>query len=214
MWRALSDIEKPDGAVVQFGGQTAIKLTEALMKMGVQILGTSAEDVDAAEDSELFDEILEQCQIPRPKGHTVFTAEEAKKAANELGYPVLVRPSYVLGGQGMQIAVNDEDVEEFIGIINQIAQDHPILVDKYLMGKEIEVDAVCDGDDILIPGIMEHIERAGIHSGDSISVYPAQTYQPESKRHDCRLHKKSGKSTSCNRYDQYSVYRMQMTKYM
>ncbi len=168
-------LEKPDGAVVQFGGQTAIKLTEALMKMGVPILGTSAENVDAAEDRELFDEILEQCQIPRPKGHTVFTAEEAKKAANELGYPVLVRPSYVLGGQGMQIAINDKDVEEFIGIINQIAQEHPILVDKYLQGKEIEVDAVCDGEDILIPGIMEHIERAGIHSGDSISVYPAKS---------------------------------------
>ena len=167
-------LEKPDGAVVQFGGQTAIKLTEALMKMGVPILGTSAENVDAAEDRELFDEILEQCQIPRPKGGTVYTAEEAKEVANRLGYPVLVRPSYVLGGQGMQIAINDEDVEEFIGIINRIAQDHPILVDKYLQGKEIEVDAVCDGDDILIPGIMEHIERAGIHSGDSISVYPAK----------------------------------------
>ena len=171
----IVNIEKPDGAVVQFGGQTAIKLTEALMKMGVPILGTSAENVDAAEDRELFDEILEQCQIPRPKGQTVFTAEEAKKAANELGYPVLVRPSYVLGGQGMQIAINDEDVEQYIGIINRIAQEHPILVDKYLVGKEIEVDAVCDGEDIVIPGIMEHIERAGIHSGDSISVYPAQT---------------------------------------
>ena len=171
----IVNIEHPDGAVVQFGGQTAIKLTEALLKMGVPILGTSAENVDAAEDRELFDEILEQCEIPRPKGHTVFTAEEAKKAANELGYPVLVRPSYVLGGQGMQIAISDEDVDEFIGIINRIAQEHPILVDKYLQGKEIEVDAVCDGTDILIPGIMEHIERAGIHSGDSISVYPAQS---------------------------------------
>ena len=174
-------LEKPDGAVVQFGGQTAIKLTEALMKMGVPILGTSAENVDAAEDRELFDKILEQCQIPRPKGHTVFTAEEAKKAANELGYPVLVRPSYVLGGQGMQIAINDKDVEEFIGIINRIAQEHPILVDKYLQGKEIEVDAVCDGEDILIPGIMEHIERAGIHSGDSISVYPAKSISDKVK---------------------------------
>ena len=168
-------LEKPDGAVVQFGGQTAIKLTEALMKMGVPILGTSAENVDAAEDRELFDEILEKCGIPRPKGDTVYTAEEAKAVAGRLGYPVLVRPSYVLGGQGMQIAINDEDVEEFIGIINRIAQDHPILVDKYLQGKEIEVDAVCDGEDILIPGIMEHIERAGIHSGDSISVYPARS---------------------------------------
>ena len=170
----IVDIEKPDGAVVQFGGQTAIKLTEALMKMGVPILGTAAEDVDAAEDRERFDAILEKCNIPRPAGHTVFTAEEAKEAANKLGYPVLVRPSYVLGGQGMQIAISDEDIDEFIGIINQIAQEHPILVDKYIMGKEIEVDAICDGTDILIPGIMQHIERTGIHSGDSISVYPAQ----------------------------------------
>ena len=179
---SIVDIEKPDGAVVQFGGQTAIKLTEALMKMGVPILGTAAEDVDAAEDRERFDEILEQCGIPRPKGQTVFTAEEAKKAANELGYPVLVRPSYVLGGQGMQIAICDEDIDEFIGIINQIAQEHPILVDKYIMGKEIEVDAICDGTDILIPGIMEHIERTGIHSGDSISVYPAKSITEDNKK--------------------------------
>ena len=178
---SIVDLEKPDGAVVQFGGQTAIKLTESLMKMGVPILGTSAENVDAAEDRELFDEILEQCEIPRPTGGTVFTAEEAKKVANRLGYPVLVRPSYVLGGQGMQIAINDHDIDEFIGIINRIAQDHPILVDKYLQGKEIEVDAVCDGEDILIPGIMEHIERAGIHSGDSISVYPAQSISQKTK---------------------------------
>ena len=172
---AIVRLEKPDGAVVQFGGQTAIKLTEDLMKMGVKILGTKAEDVDAAEDRELFDEILEQTGIPRAAGGTVFTAEEAKEVANRLGYPVLVRPSYVLGGQGMKIAFNDEEIEEFIGIINRIAQDHPILVDKYLQGKEIEVDAVCDGTDILIPGIMEHIERTGVHSGDSISVYPAPT---------------------------------------
>ena len=179
---SIVDIEKPDGAVVQFGGQTAIKLTEALMKMGVPILGTAAEDVDAAEDRELFDEILETCGIARPAGHTVFTAEEAKKAARELGYPVLVRPSYVLGGQGMQIAISDQDIDEFIGIINQIAQEHPILVDKYIMGKEIEVDAICDGTDILIPGIMEHIERTGIHSGDSISVYPAQSLTEGNKK--------------------------------
>ena len=176
------ELEKPDGAVVQFGGQTAIKLTEALMKMGVPILGTSAEDVDAAEDRELFDRILEECCIPRPAGHTVFTCEEAIKAAHDLGYPVLVRPSYVLGGQGMQIAINDQDITEFIGVINRIAQEHPILVDKYLLGKEIEVDAVCDGEDVLIPGIMEHIERAGIHSGDSISVYPAQSLSDKTKR--------------------------------
>ena len=178
---AIVKIEKPDGAVVQFGGQTAIKLTESLMKMGVKILGTKAEDVDAAEDRELFDEILEKTQIPRAAGGTVFTAEEAKEVANRLGYPVLVRPSYVLGGQGMKIAFNDEEIEEFIGIINRIAQDHPILVDKYLQGKEIEVDAVCDGTDILIPGIMEHIERTGVHSGDSISVYPAPTISDKVK---------------------------------
>ncbi len=171
----IVNIEKPDGAVVQFGGQTAIKLTESLMKMGVPILGTKAEDVDAAEDRELFDKILEETQIPRAAGGTVYTAEEAKEVANRLGYPVLVRPSYVLGGQGMQIAISDEEIEEFMEIINRIAQDHPILVDKYLQGKELEVDAVCDGTDILIPGIMEHIERTGVHSGDSISVYPAHT---------------------------------------
>lgn len=178
---SIVDLEQPDGAVVQFGGQTAIKLTESLMKMGVPILGTSAENVDKAEDRELFDQILEECGIPRPSGGTVYTAEEAKEVANRLGYPVLVRPSYVLGGQGMQIAINDHDIDEFIGIINRIAQDHPILVDKYLSGKEIEVDAVCDGEEILIPGIMEHIERAGIHSGDSISVYPAQSLTKAAK---------------------------------
>jgi len=193
---SIVNIEKPDGAVVQFGGQTAIKLTEALMKMGVKILGTKAEDVDAAEDRELFDEILQKTGIPRAAGGTVFTAEEAKTVANrlgypvlvrpsyvanEIGYPVLVRPSYVLGGQGMKIAWNDDEIEEFIGIINTITQDHPILVDKYLMGKEIEVDAICDGTDILIPGIMEHIERTGVHSGDSISVYPAHTISEKAK---------------------------------
>lgn len=172
---SIVNIEKPDGAVVQFGGQTAIKLTESLMKMGVPILGTKAEDVDAAEDRELFDKILEETEIPRAAGGTVYTAKEAKTVANRLGYPVLVRPSYVLGGQGMQIAISDEEIEEFMNIINRIAQDHPILIDKYLQGKEIEVDAVCDGTDILIPGIMEHIERTGVHSGDSISVYPAPT---------------------------------------
>ena len=178
----IVNLEQPDGAVVQFGGQTAIKLTEALLKMGVKILGTSAENVDAAEDRERFDEILEECCIPRPKGTTVFTQEEALKAAHELGYPVLVRPSYVLGGQGMQIAISDSDIIEFMEIINRTVQEHPILVDKYLMGKEVEVDAVCDGEDIIIPGIMEHVERAGIHSGDSISVYPSLNISPKIKR--------------------------------
>ena len=174
-------LEKPDGAVVQFGGQTAIKLTQDLMKMGVEIYGTKAEDVDAAEDREIFDRILEETGIKRAEGATVYTAEEAKEVANRLGYPVLVRPSYVLGGQGMQIAISDKEIEEFINIINRIAQDHPILVDKYLQGVETEVDAVCDGEDIVIPGIMEHIERSGIHSGDSISVYPAQSLSQKVK---------------------------------
>ncbi|MFA9378466.1 MAG: carbamoyl-phosphate synthase large subunit [Lachnotalea sp.] len=178
----IVNLEKPDGAVVQFGGQTAIKLTDALLKMGVPIFGTSAADVDAAEDRELFDAILEECGIPRPAGQTVFTIDEALKSANELGYPVLIRPSYVLGGQGMQIAINDDDIREFMAIINRTVQEHPVLVDKYLVGKEIEVDAVCDGEDIIIPGIMEHIERAGIHSGDSISVYPAQSLSDKIKK--------------------------------
>ena len=179
---AIVNLEKPDGAVVQFGGQTAIKLTEALLKMGVKILGTSAENVDAAEDRELFDEILEECCIPRPKGTTVFTCEEALEAAQGLGYPVLIRPSYVLGGAGMQIAISDKDIIEFMDVITQHKQEHPILIDKYLMGKEVEVDAVCDGEEILIPGIMEHVERAGIHSGDSISVYPAQSISDKCQR--------------------------------
>ena len=178
---SIVDLEKPDGAVVQFGGQTAIKLTETLKEIGVPILGTSAENVDAAEDRELFDQILEECKIPRAKGTTVFTIEEALEATKELGYPVLVRPSYVLGGQGMHIAVSDEDIVQYLKVINRQHQEHPILIDKYLMGKEIEVDAVCDGEDILIPGIMEHIERAGIHSGDSISVYPARSISKEIK---------------------------------
>ncbi len=177
----IVNIEHPDGAVVQFGGQTAIKLTEALMKMGVPIMGTRAEDVDAAEDRELFDQILQQTGIPRAAGGTVYTAEQAKEVANRLGYPVLVRPSYVLGGQGMQIAISDEEIEEFMAVINRFEQEHPILVDKYLQGKELEVDAVCDGTDILIPGIMEHIERTGVHSGDSISVYPAHTVSEKVK---------------------------------
>ena len=166
------ELEKPWGAVVQFGGQTAIKLAKALTDMGVPILGTSSDGVDAAEDRERFDEILQQCGIPRAAGKTVFTTEEALAAANEVGYPVLVRPSYVLGGQGMEIAYHDRNITEFMRIINQTVQEHPILVDKYLMGREVEVDGVFDGEDILIPGIMEHVERAGVHSGDSISVYP------------------------------------------
>ncbi|MCK9479729.1 MAG: carbamoyl-phosphate synthase large subunit [Firmicutes bacterium] len=173
----LVKVENPDGAIVQFGGQTAIGLTKTLSNLGVAIMGTSEENIDAAEDREKFDKILEKCGIPRPAGKTVFTKDEALEAAKELGYPVLVRPSYVLGGQGMEIAFNDYDVVEFMEIINRVKQEHPILIDKYLLGREIEVDAICDGDDLLIPGIMEHLERAGVHSGDSISVYPPQRLQ-------------------------------------
>ncbi len=175
----IIECEKPEGVIVQFGGQTAIKLVNQLSDMGVRILGTQAKDVDAAEDREKFDSILENIGIPRPKGKTVYTLEQALAAANELIYPVLVRPSYVLGGQGMEIAYSDRDVTEFMEIINRVKQEHPILIDKYMMGKEIEVDAICDGESILIPGIMEHLERAGVHSGDSISVYPAISIKPK-----------------------------------
>ncbi|MBC7765136.1 MAG: carbamoyl-phosphate synthase large subunit, partial [Hyphomonadaceae bacterium] len=178
---AIVETERPDGAIVQFGGQTAIKLTQTLHNLGVTILGTSADNVDAAEDREKFDEILEKCGIPRPAGKMVYTLEEAVAAAKELGFPVLIRPSYVLGGQGMEIAFSDSDIKEFMEIINRTKQEHPILVDKYMMGKEIEVDAICDGEDVLIPGIMEHLERAGVHSGDSISVYPTQTIEQKYK---------------------------------
>ena len=178
----IVEAEKPYGAIVQFGGQTAIKLTKALTEMGVKILGTSEKDMDRAEDRELFDEALERCGIPRPKGQTVYTVDEGIKVANELKYPVLVRPSYVLGGQGMAIAYSDDEVRDFINEINKIEQEHPILVDKYMLGKELEVDAIFDGEDILIPGIMEHLERAGIHSGDSISVYPTQHINIENQK--------------------------------
>ncbi len=173
--RSVIETEQPYGAVVQFGGQTAIKLTKYLSELGVNILGTSADSIDAAEDRERFDELLNACGIPRPAGHTVMNTEEALKAANDLGYPVLMRPSYVLGGQNMIIAHSDEDIKEYMEIIMRHDLENPVLIDKYMMGKEVEVDAICDGTDYLIPGIMEHIERAGVHSGDSISVYPAMT---------------------------------------
>ncbi len=170
----ILDIEKPIGVVCQFGGQTAIKLAKAVENAGYKILGTALADIDAAEDRELFDALLEKLSIDRPKGTTVFTEEEAIAAANQLGYPVLVRPSYVLGGQGMEIAYDDKNLSEYMRIINLSEQEHPILIDKYLMGSELEVDAICDGENVLIPGVMEHVERAGVHSGDSISVYPPQ----------------------------------------
>ncbi len=179
---ALIETERPYGCVVQFGGQTAIKLTKHLTDLGVRILGTSAADIDAAEDRELFDELLEKCGIPRPQGSTVFTTEEALKVANELGYPVLLRPSYVLGGQNMIIAHCDNDVQEYMTIITATELENPVLIDKYMMGTEVEVDAICDGEDFLIPGIMEHVERAGVHSGDSISIYPSQNLTDHIKR--------------------------------
>lgn len=177
----IIELENPDGVIAQFGGQTAIKLTNPLASAGIKIFGTAAKNVDAAEDKEKFDAILEELNIPRPKGTTIKTLEEAIEAANNLGYPVLVRPSYVLGGKGMEIAYNDTDIEEYMEIINREEQEHPILIDKYMMGKELEVDAICDGENILIPGIMEHIERAGVHSGDSISMYPPQSLSFDTK---------------------------------
>ncbi|GAB2046166.1 carbamoyl-phosphate synthase large subunit [Agathobaculum sp. TL06] len=177
----VAEAEKPDFAIVQFGGQTAINLAAHIEKLGIPILGTPAWSIDAAEDREKFDVILEKCGIPRPAGHTVMTEEEAVKAADELGYPVLVRPSYVLGGQGMEIAYKEEDVREFMQVISRNKVENPVLVDKYMMGREIEVDAICDGDDILIPGIMEHFERAGVHSGDSISIYPSINIEEKHK---------------------------------
>jgi len=169
----ILEIEKPIGVVVAFGGQTAIKLTGFLAQNNIPIIGSSADTIDMAEDRERFDALLESLSIKRPKGYTVFTTEAALDAAQKLRYPVLMRPSYVLGGQNMIIATCDEDIEEYMGIILSQKQDNPILIDKYLSGIEIEVDAICDGENILIPGIMEHIERTGIHSGDSIAVYPA-----------------------------------------
>ncbi len=180
--RAVLDNEKPEGVICQFGGQTAIKLIKAVSDMGYTILGTSADGVDRAEDRERFDEVLEICGIPRPEGSTVFTESEALEAANHLGYPVLLRPSYVLGGQGMMICHDAESIKEYMAIINLNTQEHPILVDKYLMGTELEVDALCDGKDILIPGIMEHLERAGVHSGDSISIFPAYISEKTRKK--------------------------------
>ena len=177
----IVNAEKPDAAIVQFGGQTAINLAEHVESLGVPILGTPAWSIDAAEDREKFDVILNKTGIPRAKGDTVFTEEEAVKVADRLGYPVLVRPSYVLGGQGMEIAYKEADIREYMRVITRTKIENPVLVDKYLMGREIEVDAICDGEDILIPGIMEHLERAGIHSGDSISVYPSITIEDKHK---------------------------------
>ena len=179
--RSVVETEKPYACVVQFGGQTAIKLSQHLNEMGLKILGTPVDSIDAAEDKERFDALLENLNIPRPKGETVFTTEEALVSANRLGYPVLLRPSYVLGGQNMIIAYSDADVTEYMAIITSHEIENPVLIDKYMMGTEVEVDAICDGEDYLIPGIMEHVERAGIHSGDSISVYPSQNIAQKHK---------------------------------
>ncbi|MCL2451300.1 carbamoyl-phosphate synthase large subunit [Candidatus Saccharibacteria bacterium] len=180
--KSIIDREKPFGVIVQFGGQTAIKMTDYLNSIGVKVLGTKPADIDRAEDREKFDEALENINVRRPIGKTVFTYEEAIAVAGELGYPVLIRPSYVLGGQGMKIAYSDRDVGEFMDIINLVKQEHPILIDKYLTGLELEIDAICDGRSVLIPGIMQHVERAGVHSGDSISVYPSPSISDRHKK--------------------------------
>ncbi|MBQ4270782.1 MAG: carbamoyl-phosphate synthase large subunit, partial [Clostridiales bacterium] len=179
----IIDLEKPVGVVVAFGGQTAIKLTKTLAQNNINIIGTSADSIDMAEDRERFDELLERLDIARPKGFSVLTKEEAFEAAHTLEYPILLRPSYVLGGQNMTIAFHDEDVNEYMDIILAQGIENPVLIDKYIQGREIEVDAIYDGHDVLIPGIMEHIERAGIHSGDSIAIYPAKhIYDKMAKR--------------------------------
>ena len=176
VWNIL-ELEKPEGVIVQFGGQTAIKLAKSVADMGYKILGTTVEAINDAEDREEFDKLLERVGMERPRGTTVYTKEEALDVVDDLGFPVLVRPSYVLGGQGMEIAYTKDDIENYMDIILKSAkQEHPVLIDKYISGKELEVDAICDGESVLIPGIMEHIERTGVHSGDSISVYPAFSF--------------------------------------
>ena len=179
---SVIEIEKPIGVFVAFGGGTAIKLTKTLRERGVNIIGTSADSIDICEDRERFDALLEKMSVKRPKGFGVMTEEQALAAAEKLGFPVLMRPSYVLGGQNMIIAFSSEDIREYMEIILRSKQDNPVLIDKYLSGREIEVDAICDGVDVLIPGIMEHIERTGVHSGDSIAVYPALNINDELAR--------------------------------
>ena len=174
--------EKPEGVVVQFGGQTAINLAEPLAKEGVNILGTSVDGIDRAEDREKFLKTLEKLSIPLPAGATAFSMEEAKTIAADIGYPVLVRPSYVLGGRAMEIVYNRRELEEYMAYAVKISPNHPVLIDKYLMGKEVEVDGICDGKDALIVGVMEHIERAGVHSGDSMAAYPPRRFTPIPKK--------------------------------
>ncbi|UOF89184.1 carbamoyl-phosphate synthase large subunit [Fodinisporobacter ferrooxydans] len=174
--------EQPEGVIVQFGGQTAINLAAPLQEKGVKILGTSLDNIDRAEDRERFDQMLEQLEIPRPAGKTVFSVADAVEAADRLGYPVLVRPSYVLGGRAMEIVYNSDELMSYMQHAVQISDTHPVLIDRYLTGKEVEVDAISDGENVLIPGIMEHVERAGVHSGDSIAVYPAQSIDEATKQ--------------------------------
>jgi carbamoyl-phosphate synthase large subunit len=171
--------EKPEGVMVQFGGQVAINLAASLDRAGVRILGTCQDSIDRAEDRERFDNLLQELNIPRAPGKSVFSVEEAIEAANAIGYPVLVRPSYVLGGRAMEIVDNQTELEQYMAAAVKVHKEHPVLVDKYLLGQEIEVDAVADGREVLIPGIMQHIERAGVHSGDSMAVFPAYNLEPE-----------------------------------
>ncbi len=204
----IINTEKPWGVVVAFGGGTAIKLTNFLHDNGVNILGTSADSIDAAEDRERFDALLEELKIKRPNGYTVMTCDEALKVAEDVGYPVLMRPSYVLGGQNMIIAFDESDIKEYMQIILAQNITNPVLIDKYLMGTELEVDAICDGEDILIPGIMEHIERSGIHSGDSIAVYPAQNVSDKLRERiiECTKHLSLGLKVSGIVNIQYLIY--------
>ena len=171
----IIDKEKPEGVIVQFGGQTAINLAASLAEAGVKIFGTSVDDIDRAEDRERFDEVLAEVNIPRPRGISVTNLEDAISGAAEIGYPVMVRPSYVLGGRAMEIVYNEDELRDYMSRAVKVTPDHPVLVDRYMQGTEVEVDAICDAVDVVIPGIMEHVERAGVHSGDSIAVYPPQT---------------------------------------
>ena len=177
----IIDLEKPEGVVVQFGGQTAINLADELEARGVKILGTSLESLDAAEDRKKFEATLARLEVPQPLGKTVTSVEEAVVVAKEIGYPVLVRPSYVLGGRAMEIVYKEEELLHYMEHAVKVHADHPVLIDRYLTGKEIEVDAISDGETVVIPGIMEHVERAGVHSGDSIAVYPPQTLSQDVK---------------------------------
>lgn len=198
------DLENPIGVIVQFGGQTAINLAEPLTKQGVKILGTTIEDLDRAENRDLFEQALQELAIPQPPGDTATSAEEAVVIADRIGYPVLVRPSYVLGGRAMEIVENQKDLEDYMRHAVKASPEHPVLVDSYLLGQECEVDAICDGETVLIPGIMEHIERAGVHSGDSMAVYPPQ-YLSQEIQATIADYTKTGTWFKLCRHDEYSI---------